>query len=164
MDNLFTPWRYAYIKGESPPEEECFLCTAGRRPDDPERLVVATTAHHVVLLNRHPYTNGHLMIAPRDHVAWPGDLPPAARDEFWPLVLRAEGVLRRVYRPHGLNLGMNLGRSAGAGVPDHYHLHLVPRWEGDTNFMSVVAAVRLVPQDLRTSWEVLRQAFADEEV
>ena len=87
----------------------------------------------------------------------------AARAEFWPLVLRVQDVLERAYAPHGMNMGLNLGRAGGAGVPSHYHFHVVPRWEGDTNFMTVVSGVRLVPEDPRSSWERLRAAFADEE-
>jgi ATP adenylyltransferase len=162
MDTLFTPWRYAYITKTSP-ESECFFCDASRSPDDPERLVVHTTAHHLVLLNLHPYSSGHLMVAPREHRSSPQESGEEARAEFWPLVLRCQRVLEQAYAPHGMNLGMNLGRPAGAGVPGHFHFHLVPRWTGDTNFMTVVAEVRLVPEDLRLTRERLRALFDREE-
>jgi ATP adenylyltransferase len=158
MQVLFTPWRYAYITGQH--SAGCFLCEAAASPEEPDRLVVHVTAHHLVLLNRHPYSNGHLMVAPRRHVADPAMAEAAARDEIWPLVLLAQRVLGSAYRPDGLNVGMNLGKVAGAGVPDHYHLHVVPRWEGDTNFMTATADTRLVPEDLLQTRERLRPLFA----
>lgn len=160
MQTLFTPWRLRYVTAGDSMADECFLCAAGRLPDDPSRLVVWTTPHHVVLLNKHPYTNGHLMVAPRAHVASPLTADSGANGEFWNTVLTAQRVLEQVYHPHGMNLGMNLGTPAGAGVPDHYHLHLVPRWQGDTNFMTVLGEVRLVPEDLGTTQQRLREAFA----
>jgi ATP adenylyltransferase len=163
MDTLFTPWRYAYITANPPsPEEDCFFCAAGREPEDPERLVVAMARHHVVMLNRHPYSSGHLMIAPLAHHASPQDSAAEARDEFWPLVLKVQRVLAGACRPHGFNLGMNLGAPAGAGVPGHFHFHIVPRWAGDTNFMTVLAEVRLVPEDLGQTRERLRALFQQE--
>lgn len=160
MQTLFTPWRYGYISSPTPMVDECFLCAASRFPEDPERLVVALTEHHVVLLNKHPYNNGHLMIAPRSHVASPTEAELAAQAELWPLVLRCQRMLEAVYRPHGLNLGMNLGQAAGAGVPSHWHLHLVPRWQADTNFMTTLAEVRLVPEELEVTRRRLRQAYS----
>jgi ATP adenylyltransferase len=162
MKTLFTPWRHSYITAQ-PSSSECFFCAASAVPEDPERLVVAIAPHHVVLLNRHPYSSGHLMVAPRGHLASPQASPPEAREEFWPLVLRAQRVLERAYAPHGFNLGMNLGSSAGAGVPGHYHFHLVPRWNGDTNYMSVLAEVRLVPEALGQTRERLRALFLEED-
>lgn len=159
METLFTPWRYRYISAREP-ESGCFFCEAAGQADDPERLVVHVASHHLVLLNRYPYSNGHIMLAPLEHLALPQQDSPSARAEFWPLVLRAQDVLQRVYRPDGFNLGMNLERAAGAGVVDHYHFHIVPRWKGDTNFMSVLAGVRLVPEDLSSVWTKLRAAFA----
>lgn len=157
MENLFTPWRRAYIAGA--PEPGCFFCAASLNPDEPERLVVETTPHHLVMLNRHPYSSGHLMVAPREHLASPQESGPGARAEFWPLVLHVQRVLASAYSPDGFNLGMNLGRPAGAGVPDHYHFHLVPRWSGDTNFMSSIALVRLIPEDLLEARARLRALF-----
>ncbi len=147
MDTLFTPWRYEYISSERT-SSGCFLCAAASEPENAARLVVHVTGHHVVLLNRHPYSNGHLMIAPREHLASPEQASAEARAELWPTVLEARRVLQELYAPGGFNLGLNLGQAAGAGVPDHFHLHVVPRWRGDTNFMSVVGGVRLIPEDL----------------
>ncbi len=164
MDTLFTPWRYGYIKGskgrDAGRDEGCFFCAAAAAPDDPERLVVFVAAHHLVMLNRHPYTNGHLMVAPLDHVGAPEDARPAAREELWPLVLACRQVVAGYSSPDGFNLGINLGSAAGAGVPDHFHFHVVPRWQGDTNFMGAVGRVRMVPQALEDTRAALREAFA----
>ncbi len=159
METLYTPWRYTYISSQKP-VSGCFLCAAANEPEDSDRLVVAVRSHHVILLNRHPYTNGHLMIAPREHLASPELASEESRQELWPLVLEAQQVLRGLYSPDGFNIGMNVGAAGGAGVPDHFHLHVVPRWSGDTNFMSVVGGVRLVPEDpveLRSRLEPLFQ-------
>src|SRR5512135_841947 len=151
METLFTPWRYAYITQGAVVDssESCFFCAAAREPEREDGLVVHVAKHHLVMLNLHPYTNGHLMVAPLAHHASPEQVCEAARAELWPLVLAAQRVLQRAFAPQGFNLGMNLGRAGGAGVPGHYHFHVVPRWEGDTNFMSVVGSVRVVPDDLR---------------
>jgi ATP adenylyltransferase len=162
MQQLFTPWRYAYISASSP-DSGCFFCGAAGCPDDPDGLVVHTTGHHLVMLNLHPYSNGHLMVAPLAHVASPQESEREAQADFWPLVLRCQQVLTAAYRPHGFNLGMNIGAPAGAGVPGHFHFHIVPRWTGDTNFMTVLAEVRLIPEDLRHSRQRLRALFAREE-
>lgn len=161
MHTLFTPWRYRYLTS-SAPRKGCFLCRAAEEPGDPERLVVHVAEHHLVILNRHPYSSGHVMVAPRAHVGSPQESGKAERAELWPLVLRAHRVLERAYQPDGFNLGMNLGRAAGAGVPEHFHFHIVPRWSGDTNFLGVVAGVRLVPEALYDSWKRLRELFAEE--
>ena len=162
MQTIFTPWRFKYIS-MSGDQEGCFFCLAAEHPEEPERLVLAKGAHHMVVLNRYPYTNGHLMVAPVAHVADPQEVDPVARDEFWPLVLRCQRVLRRAYSPDGFNMGLNLGRAAGAGVPGHYHFHIVPRWDGDTNFMTVLGSVRLVPEEPNEVLARLRPLFASEE-
>lgn len=161
-ENLFTPWRYSYLSGDEA-QEGCFLCAAQESPDDPASLVVGGDAHHLVILNRYPYTNGHLLIAPREHRAAPRGEAGGAGGGFWALVLRARTILESEYRPDGFNMGMNLGSAAGAGVPDHWHFHVVPRWSGDTNFASVVGGIRVVPEELGTVWERLRPRFAEEE-
>ncbi len=162
MQQLFTPWRYAYVSAGSD-DSGCFFCAAARCPDDPGGLVVYTTRHHLVMLNLHPYATGHLMVAPLGHFASPHESGPEAQAEFWLLALRCQRILTEAYHPDGFNLGMNLGPSAGAGVPGHFHFHIVPRWAGDTNFMTVLAEVRLIPEDLRHSRERLRALFAREE-
>jgi len=164
METLFTPWRYAYITQGAVVDssESCFFCAAAREPEREDGLVVRVARHHLVMLNLHPYTNGHLMVAPLEHRASPDQVSEAARAELWPLVLEAQRVLQRAFSPQGFNLGMNLGRAGGAGVPGHYHFHVVPRWEGDTNFMSVVGSVRVVPDDLRATRSRLRALFLEE--
>jgi ATP adenylyltransferase len=171
METLFTPWRHSYItrnSSNSPDSlnDECFFCAAAGDPravEIPDGLVVAKALHHLVMVNLHPYSSGHLMVAPFAHWASPQEADEAARAEFWPLVLKVQRVLAKAYAPQGFNLGMNLGAPAGAGVPGHFHFHLVPRWNGDTNFMSVLAEVRLVPEDLGQTRERLRALFAQEE-
>lgn len=159
MANLFTPWRYEYIKSDSEQDAGCFFCAAAAAPDEPERLVVFMAAHHLVMLNRHPYTNGHLMVAPLSHVDTPAEEDEPARAELWPLVLACREVVADYSSPDGFNLGMNLGSAAGAGVPGHFHFHVVPRWSGDTNFMGAVGDVRMVPQALDDTWSDLRRHF-----
>ncbi|HVS00512.1 MAG TPA: HIT domain-containing protein [Thermoanaerobaculia bacterium] len=163
METLFAPWRYAYITSQKAPDTDCFFCAAGQRPDGPDGLVVHVARHHLVMLNLHPYASGHLMVAPLDHVSSPHESSEEAQREFWPLVLRCQRVLAAACSPHGFNLGMNLGRAAGAGVPGHFHFHLVPRWDGDTNFMTVLAETRLIPEDLRQTRDRLKALFAQED-
>lgn len=160
MNHLFTPWRHPFVSAKST-DSGCFLCAAADDPDDPERLVVFRARHHVVLLNRFPYTNGHLLVAPLEHQSDPALASAAARRELWDLVLEARRAIEATYHPDGMNLGMNLGTAGGGGLPDHYHFHVVPRWDGDTSFVSVVGGVRLVPEALETTWHKLRDAFSE---
>ena len=162
MQRLFTPWRYSYVSVSSS-RDICFLCAAVGSDEAGDELVVHSTPHHVVLLNKFPYTNGHLLIAPKIHVPDPKDCASEAQAEFWPLVLECERVLERAFRPNGFNLGMNLGVAGGAGLPAHFHFHIVPRWEGDTNFMTVLGETRLVPQTLQQVRDRLRPLFKSSE-
>jgi ATP adenylyltransferase len=127
---------------------------------DRENLVVERGERCLVMLNRYPYTGGHLLVAPRQHAASVSGLDPATLAELMQLSARAVGVLERVYGPHGFNLGINQGRPAGAGIPDHVHLHVVPRWFGDTNFMTTVGGTRVVSEDLGAAWGAIRAGFA----
>lgn len=161
MKTLFAPWRYQFIS-KPKTDSACFLCAAASDPDDAERLVVHDDDHFVVVLNRYPYNNGHIMVASRAHVADPDALDADAVAAFWPLVLRCKRVLERVYHPDGLNLGMNLGAAAGAGMRGHMHFHLVPRWEGDVNFMTALGEARVIPEDLQTTRLRLEAAFEEE--
>ncbi len=160
MDHVFSPWRYAYVSAERP-KDECILCelVALDRGKDEERFIVARGEHNLVVLNLYPYNSGHVMIVPYQHVSRLAALPDAPLTEMARLAARAEIVLGEVYRAEGLNLGMNLGRSAGAGIADHIHLHVVPRWVGDTNFISVAGETRVLPEDLRDTWRKLRGRF-----
>jgi ATP adenylyltransferase len=159
-DVLWAPWRMAYVGADAAPTAGCILCDLPARGESPETLVLDADERRVVLLNRYPYNNGHLMVAPRRHTA---DLGALDADEYGALmetVRRAATVLQRVLAPHAMNIGLNLGAAAGAGVADHLHWHLVPRWNGDTNFMPVIAEVKVMPQHLAASWALLRPHFA----
>jgi ATP adenylyltransferase len=129
-------------------EPGCVFCRARDEAADPERLVVAEGAACFVLLNRYPYTTGHLMAVPRRHVGGMEDLSAAEIAELWGFLVEAKAALTRLYRPDGFNVGINVGSVAGAGIVDHLHVHLVPRWAGDTNFMPVFADVRVIPQHI----------------
>ena len=154
---LWAPWRMAYV-GERAPRE-CIFC-AVTTGDPQERLLLGTTAASVVMLNRFPYQNGHVMVAPRRHTAALPDLPADEHADLAETLRRALRVLETTFRPDGFNLGMNLGACAGAGFADHLHWHIVPRWSGDTNFMPMLADTRVMPQHLLDTWERLRGAFA----
>ena len=156
MEQLFTPWRHAYITANPAAGSGCFFCDAGRHPDDPGGLVVHCGRHHLVMLNLPPYSHDHLMVAPLEHLASPQESSPEAQAEFWPLVLKTQRVLAKAYNPQGFNLGMNLGTPAGAGVPGHFHFHLVPRWAGDTNFMPVLAEAKVIGEHLLTTYDRLK--------
>ncbi len=162
MQTLFTPWRFSYVSVSSSPAG-CFFCDAAADPDNPERLVVHVASYYLVMLNLHPYTNGHLMVVPLDHVPSPLMMEESASLELWPLVLKSQRVLEKAYSPDGFNMCINMGQAAGAGSPDHFHFHIVPRWSGDTNFMSVVGGVRVVPEAPLQIWERLRPLFEDPE-
>jgi len=169
-ENLWAPWRMAYIsqldvdpsKASTPPA--CFLCEAAASEaggDEQRRRLILLNDHRgQVLLNRYPYTNGHLLVAPGEHLADLCDLTAASRGDLIELVNLAELVLRAVFNPQGINIGINLGRCAGAGLPGHLHVHVVPRWSGDTNFMQTVGQVRVIPDALEASYEQLAVGLA----
>jgi len=140
--------------------DSCIFCDAARDPADDERnFVLHRGAHTFVILNLYPYISGHLMIAPYAHLGELDAAPKEATDEIMDLTKRCQTALREVYHPQGFNLGMNLGRAAGAGIADHIHMHLMPRWSGDTNFMTSVAETRVLPEDLATTYRKLREKF-----
>jgi ATP adenylyltransferase len=139
--------------------EGCVLCTADAGAEAAESLVVHTAALNFIVMNLYPYNAGHVMVAPRRHVGSLTEATPEELTEMMALARRLEGVLQDVYQPQGVNLGMNLGRSAGAGVADHIHLHVVPRWTGDTNFMTVVGDTRVIPEDPVKACARLRPYF-----
>jgi ATP adenylyltransferase len=141
-------------------EPGCVLCLAIEGAGGPDSLVVHVGAHDFVVMNRYPYNPGHIMIAPRRHVATLHDATAEELTEMMSLARRAEDAFREVYKPDGMNIGMNLGRPAGAGVADHIHLHALPRWIGDTNFMGVVGGVRVIPEDTGQAATRLRPYFA----
>jgi ATP adenylyltransferase len=157
VDYLWTPWRYQYVtKAEH--ASECVFCAAAGGTDDQANLIVHRGRHNFVILNRFPYTNGHVMVVPFQHVPMLEQLPDEALVEMMRMARECEKHLRATYRPDGLNIGMNLGRSAGAGIADHIHMHVLPRWVGDTNFMSVIGETRVLPEELPLTWEKLKNA------
>ena len=158
MDYLWTPWRYQYVTG-SGGMGECVFCAAVRGDDDRASLVVHRTERNFVILNRFPYTNGHVMIVPREHVATLAGLDEQTLAEMMLLARDAEKHLRALYGPDGVNIGLNIGRAAGAGIADHVHMHALPRWLGDTNFMTTTGETRVLPETLEITWERLRKAF-----
>ena len=154
MDYLWTPWRYQYMKGAMAGTlPECIFCDAAM--DDKCGGVGS-----FIILNRYPYTGGHLMIVPYKHTDELAALDSATLTEMMQLAQRTETVFKSLYKPEGINFGMNLGRAAGAGVLGHLHLHALPRWAGDSNFMTVVAETRVLPEELHTTYERLRAAFS----
>jgi ATP adenylyltransferase len=163
LDRLWSPWRYDYIASSGTPESSTRGCVFCSIRDDPARdelnFVLFRGEHNFVVLNIYPYISGHLLVVPYEHV---GDLDAAAKqttDELMDLTKRCQTALRAAYQPAGLNLGMNLGKAAGAGIADHIHIHILPRWEGDTNFMSTVGETRVIPEDLQTTYQKLRARF-----
>ena len=157
---IWAPWRLAYVKDASKDaEEECIFCVKPEEDDDRANLIVHRGEHSFVILNLYPYTNGHLMVAPYEHIASFQELSPETIAEMMALAQRAMARLEEVYDPHGYNVGINQGRVAGAGVEHHIHLHVVPRWGGDTNFMPVIADTKVMPQTLEQSYDALAGAF-----
>jgi ATP adenylyltransferase len=160
MDRLWSPWRYRYVSQASP-SDDCIFCSKVAGGDDAANLILYRGVHNYALLNLYPYTTGHLMIAPYAHIADIEALPDEAACEMMRLAQRAVRHLRAVYRPHGLNAGFNLGECAGAGVAGHLHMHILPRWTGDANFMTVVGETRVMPEDLSETWRKLSAAFRE---
>ncbi len=158
MDRLWSPWRYSYIS-KAGPHQDCIFCAKPAEDRDAENLIVFRGIRNFVILNAFPYTNGHLMVAPYTHVATLGDADVETVTEMMSLVRQAEGHLRDVYRPGGLNIGMNIGECAGAGIAGHIHMHVLPRWPGDANFMTTVGETRVLPEDLATTYEKLHGRF-----
>jgi ATP adenylyltransferase len=160
MRNFFAPWRMEYIGG--PPEPGCLFCRAWEAPasEDRRNLVVHRAADALVMLNKFPYSSGHLMVAPSAHVGSLVGLDDGQTLGLMRTVRRSLSVLEPVMHMDGCNVGVNLGRVAGAGIPDHVHFHVVPRWNGDTNFLPVLAEVKVINEHLDRTWEKVAQAFA----
>jgi ATP adenylyltransferase len=159
MRQLWAPWRVEFIKG--PRASECFFCEAAAAPEqrDAELHVVARTARSIVIMNRYPYNNGHLLVAPRAHLASLEKLDRESATDLTLLTQRALRALQVALQPDGFNLGINQGKVAGAGVADHVHQHLVPRWDGDTNFMPVIGDVKVMNEHLDSSYRQIREQF-----
>jgi ATP adenylyltransferase len=157
MDQLWAPWRLAYVAAAKPPAEgdPCFICRGLAENDDRENLIALRSPQSVVILNRFPYNNGHLLVAPRAHKGTLADLNPPEIMETQQSLTRLVSVLSDLMHPDGYNIGLNLGRVAGAGLPGHLHWHIVPRWNGDTNFMPVLSDVKVISQSLDAFWDML---------
>jgi ATP adenylyltransferase len=158
MDYLWTPWRYAYVSA-SEKAAGCVFCDAAKAEDDAKARIVYRGRHCFIILNTYPYTPGHVMIVPYVHLDELRKLPPEAANEMMALSQRMETVLRDLYHPDGVNLGMNIGKAAGAGIAGHIHMHVLPRWVADANFMSVVAETRVLPETLDVTWKRMTAAL-----
>jgi len=163
VETLWSPWRYKYIASSGPEDEQsgiCVFCEIAKDPaHDEGNFVLHRAAHNFIVLNLYPYITGHLLIVPFEHV---GALDLAAQEttnELMDLTRRCQTALREVYRPPGFNLGMNQGTAGGAGIVNHIHLHIMPRWSGDTNFMTTIGNTRVIPEELAVTWEKLRHSF-----
>jgi ATP adenylyltransferase len=157
MDYLWTPWRYAYVSG-AVKTSGCVFCDAVQESDEKARIVLRGE-NCFIILNTFPYTPGHVMIVPYGHLDELRKLPSAAADEMMALSQRTESVLRELYHPDGINLGMNIGKAAGAGIAGHIHMHVLPRWVADANFVSVVCETRILPETLEETWGRMRKAL-----
>lgn len=156
MDHLWAPWRLEYVStAEKSDPNACLFCGKFNESDDAKNFIVTRAKTAFCILNIYPYNNGHLMIVPIRHVADISDLTNSERLEMMDLLIRMKNRLQTVLKPHGFNIGINCGTVAGAGIADHLHMHIVPRWSGDTNFMPVFSDVRVIPQSLRALYELL---------
>lgn len=160
MEIKFTPWRMAYIQhSDKPDEPSCVLCARGQEEPEPANLVLYRGATCYILMNLYPYNTGHLMIVPYDHTADLPQLDSATASELFQLTRSSVAILASALTPHGFNIGMNLGRTAGAGIDEHLHMHIVPRWTGDANFMPIVGGTKLIPEALEQTYAKLRPLF-----
>ena len=158
MDYLWTPWRYSYIT-TADKAEGCVFCQKIAENDDQKALIVHRAKHCFVILNAFPYTSGHVLVVPYEHTDRLEILSPAAAVEMMELTQKMEGVLRTLYHPDGINLGMNIGKAAGAGVAGHIHMHVLPRWVADSNFMTAVGETRILPEALPMTWKRIHDAL-----
>jgi ATP adenylyltransferase len=158
MDYLWTPWRYTYVTSADK-ATSCIFCEIERSGDDRKALIVHRGQHNFVVLNAFPYTSGHSMVVPYAHLDRLHNLPESAATEMMALTQRLETILIELYRPDGVNLGMNVGKAAGAGIAGHIHMHVLPRWVADANFMTVIGETRMLPELLETTYERVHAAF-----
>ena len=159
MDRLWAPWRLDYIQG--PEDDSCIFCVEEDSTNDQMRLIVARGEHSYVIMNRYPYSNGHLMISPYRHLSDTAELESYEVLEIHQLMVCSQAVLRDVCSAQGFNVGWNIGPAAGAGIADHIHMHIVPRWAGDSNFMPILADIRVIPQHIETTYSLLAKAFLE---
>ena len=159
MKHIWSPWRMEYMQHNK--VEGCIFCMAQEMADGSDNLIAYRSERAYVILNRYPYTSGHLMVVPYDHKPTLEELDPATRAEMMELATSCMTVLRSIYRPPAFNMGANIGEAAGAGVKAHVHIHIVPRWAGDTNFMSTVGDIRVLPELLEDTYERIRRRFQE---
>ena len=159
MDHLWSPWRYRYVSNASE-KDACIFCLKSAQRKDEENYILYRGRRNFVILNLFPYTTGHLMVAPYDHVATLEEAGQEVLAEMMELTRISESHLRAAYRPHGLNIGMNIGACAGAGIAGHIHMHVLPRWSGDANFMTTIGETRVMPEDLDTTYQKLARTYA----
>ncbi|MBK8464629.1 MAG: HIT domain-containing protein [Chloracidobacterium sp.] len=158
MDLLWSPWRYDYItRGEAQKDSGCVFCDIQNSPaSDEEKFILKRAGFNFVILNVYPYATGHLLIVPYEHIADLDKADNQTTNEMMDLMKASQTSLSEVYKPEGFNLGMNLGKAAGAGVAEHFHMHVLPRWPGDVNFMTVIGQTRTMPESIQTTYEKLR--------
>lgn len=161
MDYLWSPWRYRYIESGGAPEETCVFCRMVAADDDDANLIVARGERAFVVLNLFPYTSGHAMVIPFEHHATLEETPPETAAEIFEWTRRLEAAIRVVYRPEGVNIGMNIGKAAGAGVAGHIHMHVLPRWTADSNFMTTIGETRVLPEELPETLRKLRRSIGE---
>jgi ATP adenylyltransferase len=159
MDHLYAPWRAVYLMSEIDSAGGCLFCELLAENDDRKNMIVERSKYWYVIVNKYPYTTGHVMVTCNRHVERFADLDDGESKELTRMLARSERALEKAYRPHGINVGVNLGRTAGAGVEGHLHIHMVPRWQGDTNFMSTIGEARVISEDLGDTFERLCKAF-----
>ena len=157
LSHLWSPWRLKYII--SPKNKDCIFCLARDSESDAEKFVISRSPFNMLLLNTYPYNNAHIMIAPLEHIASPELAGKEILDDQMEYLKKALEALKKEYNPEGFNIGMNLGKIAGAGVEDHFHLHIVPRWSGDTNFMTTISQTRVVPEEPERTYQRLKIHF-----
>lgn len=156
--NLYAPWRFQYVTSHSK-VKGCILCNAQDSNKDEESYILHRGKYCFVILNLYPYNNGHIMIVPYSHIKQLADLKEEELLELISLASRSESVLRKVYQPQGFNLGMNIGKCSGAGIEEHIHLHIIPRWEADTSFITAIGNTRIIPEDIKTTYKKLQSFF-----
>ena len=154
---LYSPWRLNYILSEK--EDGCIFCIKPKQENDKKNLIIYRSEHSFVIMNLFPYNNGHLMVVPNRHIASLSDLPDNELCDLTKTLKLSEEIVRKIYSPDGVNIGINLGKAAGAGIDTHLHIHIVPRWNGDVNFMSVVGGYRVIPESFESSYNKLKEAF-----
>ncbi|MFP4521827.1 MAG: HIT family protein [Fibrobacterota bacterium] len=159
MDRMWAPWRMEYVSATDDKKDACVFCGKEKPVDDKKDLLLYRGGKCFVLMNLYPYNNGHLMVIPFRHLNDVSLLDADERKEIFDLTVKSKEVLAKVYSPHGFNVGMNLGRPAGAGIDEHIHMHILPRWNGDTNFMPVIAHTKVISEGMESSWEKLRAEF-----